>query len=296
MKLFSMIGTGVNTIGGGIVKAGVNLTGTLVSTKFPKTGDYIKEVGHTVVMSSTKVISNTAQFADGTATGAYGVFTKDEEKKSEGWADMKGASVNTAKGIVGGVVYTGKSVGQTVNGVIRQDRDQWTGGLQNLGKATAVMIVGVGVLEMIDADVVEAVGVDTRNMALDGNVHEVTGVPFESNTIEGADGVSIGIYPVFDAAFEAQLPEDAYLYSDTVHIGIANMDLYEAIQENPSLANDLGFNLQDVENLQSSVTPDGYDWHHHEEPGRMQLVEEEIHGSTGHTGGRNLWGGGTDAR
>jgi hypothetical protein len=36
-------------------------------------------------------------------------------------------------------------------------------------------------------------------------------------------------------------------------------------------------------------TPDGYTWHHHQDYGRMQLVPEEVHRATGHTGGFSLW-------
>ncbi|MEU9744056.1 HNH endonuclease [Micromonospora chersina] len=32
-------------------------------------------------------------------------------------------------------------------------------------------------------------------------------------------------------------------------------------------------------------TPEGYTWHHHQDPGLMQLVEEWTHAKTGHTGG-----------
>lgn len=35
-------------------------------------------------------------------------------------------------------------------------------------------------------------------------------------------------------------------------------------------------------------TPKGYTWHHHQDKGRMQLVETEIHAKTGHTGGFSL--------
>lgn len=38
-----------------------------------------------------------------------------------------------------------------------------------------------------------------------------------------------------------------------------------------------------------SSTPEGYTWHHHQETGRMQLVESDIHRQTGHTGGFSLW-------
>ena len=37
-------------------------------------------------------------------------------------------------------------------------------------------------------------------------------------------------------------------------------------------------------------TPSGYTWHHHQETGRMQLVNTQIHRQTGHTGGYSIWG------
>jgi RHS repeat-associated protein len=36
-------------------------------------------------------------------------------------------------------------------------------------------------------------------------------------------------------------------------------------------------------------TPRGYTWHHHQQYGRMQLVDSTIHHQTGHTGGFSLW-------
>ena len=35
--------------------------------------------------------------------------------------------------------------------------------------------------------------------------------------------------------------------------------------------------------------PKGYTWHHHQDPGRMQLVPFGIHNSTYHRGGREVW-------
>ena len=37
-------------------------------------------------------------------------------------------------------------------------------------------------------------------------------------------------------------------------------------------------------------------WHHSEQPGVLQLVDKDLHDKSGHTGGRNLWGGGTEHR
>ena len=40
----------------------------------------------------------------------------------------------------------------------------------------------------------------------------------------------------------------------------------------------------------------GLTWHHTEVPGKMQLVDAKLHDKCRHTGGRNIWGGGSDCR
>ena len=42
-----------------------------------------------------------------------------------------------------------------------------------------------------------------------------------------------------------------------------------------------------------SSTPKGYTWHHHQQYGRMQLVNQRVHSQTGHSGGWSIWGGGS---
>ena len=74
------------------------------------------------------------------------------------------------------------------------------------------------------------------------------------------------------------------------------MQLYDAIQQNPSLQSELQLNHAQVEALVMNETPNGFTWHHHEQPGQLQLVESSIHNNTAHTGGRFIWGGGTEAR
>ncbi|MGG3907157.1 HNH endonuclease [Geobacillus stearothermophilus] len=96
--------------------------------------------------------------------------------------------------------------------------------------------------------------------------------------------------------FNVIIAEDLYLESDKVHFKLANDTLYQAIQENPSLAHQLELSQTDVQALANGQTPEGYTWHHNEEPGLLQLVDEDIHEQTGHTGGRSLWGGGNEHR
>lgn len=40
----------------------------------------------------------------------------------------------------------------------------------------------------------------------------------------------------------------------------------------------------------------GLTWHHTEHPGVMQLVNSNVHSMCRHTGGRSIWGGGSDCR
>jgi hypothetical protein len=56
------------------------------------------------------------------------------------------------------------------------------------------------------------------------------------------------------------------------------------------------FTEEQLEQIMNGDTPDGYTWHHNEETGKMQLVKSETHARTGHTGGRAIWGGGSESR
>ncbi|EOP57680.1 hypothetical protein IKQ_00630 [Bacillus cereus VDM053] len=50
------------------------------------------------------------------------------------------------------------------------------------------------------------------------------------------------------------------------------------------------FNIAELKLIRSGKNPKSYTWHHHQEPGDMQLVNTWTHQKTGHTGGRALWG------
>ncbi|MFB8734335.1 HNH endonuclease [Bacillus sp. SL00103] len=42
--------------------------------------------------------------------------------------------------------------------------------------------------------------------------------------------------------------------------------------------------------INHNKTPRGYVWHHHENTGKLQLVNKQIHKKTGHTGGKSYMG------
>ena len=133
-----------------------------------------------------------------------------------------------------------------------------------------------------------------RNGDLAGSTHPETGVPFEKKVIE-VDGEQIEVVvPQFDSVFDAQLPDDLCDASDKKQESECNKQLKDAIDNNPDQKS--MFTDEQLEQIMNGDTPDGYTWHHDAEKGKMQLVDSETHAKTGHTGGKNFWGGGTDNR
>uniref|UniRef100_UPI000466DF15 HNH endonuclease n=1 Tax=Bacillus subtilis TaxID=1423 RepID=UPI000466DF15 len=113
--------------------------------------------------------------------------------------------------------------------------------------------------------------------------HPKTGIPYDK------DG-----FPIFKAKFDTKIDSSLYKESDYLQFKDATLKLKEEIEKDPILRNQ--FNDLQIEMIKAGETPDGYTWHHHQESGRMQLVDQKVHRKTGHTGGRHLWGGGSKNR
>lgn len=133
-----------------------------------------------------------------------------------------------------------------------------------------------------------------RNEELAGKEHPVTGVPFERKTVTIDGGKAEVVVPDFDSQFEAQLPEDKLTSSDAVQFKECNSQLSKAVESDSKLKGK--FTDEQLEQIANGDSPDGYTWHHDAETGKMQLVDTDIHQQTGHTGGRNIWGGGSNNR
>ena len=135
----------------------------------------------------------------------------------------------------------------------------------------------------------------TRNQSLEGDVHPITGVSFEEKTVIDAEGnEATGVFPKFESDFDAQLPKDMLKASDKEQFSECNKQLSEAASKDPEIAKK--FSEEQLEQIKNGDTPDGYTWHHNEELGKMQLVKSDLHAQTGHTGGRSIWGGGSEFR
>jgi hypothetical protein len=298
MVIFKGLAKTTNVLVGGAAKTGVTLISKAVSSKNENAGKYVEEVGNSIINASKGTLESVGQFTDGTIRGGYGLLKKDDHSKQQGWHDIRDSTGRTVKVIGSSIKYTVKSSGMAYSGFRSQNKEQLMKGLKNLGKVAAVTTFAVGIVDLVDGvEIAEADGIETRNDHLNGFEHADTHVPFEAKVIELPNGEVVeGTFPVFESDFSVVLAEDVYLENDPTHFSIANDTLYQSILQDPSLVDKLGLTADDVESLSNHETPEGYVWHHSEEPGVLQLVNEEIHQDTGHTGGRTLWGGGSDYR
>jgi hypothetical protein len=145
----------------------------------------------------------------------------------------------------------------------------------------------------VNAEKVEII--PTRNQYLEGKTHPETGVPFERKRVKDSEGNTVeGVFPQFESKYDAQLPENLYQATDAKQFDECNKQLQDAVERDPEFAKQ--FTAEQLEQIENGDTPDGYTWHHSEEIGKMQLVDSDIHAQTGHTGGKSIWGGGSENR
>lgn len=142
----------------------------------------------------------------------------------------------------------------------------------------------------IDEDGVIHYRTDREDM--EGKTGE-NGISYERRTID-IHGINVqGVFPVFESAFDVQLPENLEKSSNARQFKECNNQLREAIDNNPDLRDN--FTKEQLEDIENGDTPSGYVWHHNEETGKMQLVKVKDHdraqGGAAHTGGKALWGG-----
>ena len=96
-------------------------------------------------------------------------------------------------------------------------------------------------------------------------------------------------FPMFKVYYTVRLKRKHFRESRMRHFYMANKILYEDLPYNSSLKKRL--TKKQIDDLFDGKTPSGYTWHHHQDAGKLQLVEEEIHAKTYHCGGYSIWGG-----
>ncbi len=263
----------------------------------PQVADFIDETASLVGKASNASIAMTGQAMQGVYQTAKGQLTKDTIERDEGVDELKDAGRRVVRGIGQTIKMGATNTYETGVGLLTKDYERAKYGALNLAKMGVVAFTAVSVIDIVGGvDVAEAEEIQAINAGLEGDVHPVTGVPFEMNTIEHNGQIIQDVFPVFDSQYDAHIPEDMYLASDDIHFGFANEQLVQELETNPMLANQMGLTQTDIQGLSNNITPEGYVWHHHEQPGVLQLVNEADHDATAHTGGRFIWGGGSEYR
>lgn len=137
-----------------------------------------------------------------------------------------------------------------------------------------------------------------RREELAGTNHPVTGIPYERYIIKYSDGITREIVaPKFPTFFTATLEKSLYTVKERIKGGQfeeCTRQLKERINSDWRLKKK--FTDEQIDQIENLVTPRGYTWHHEPEEGKISLVTTRLHQETGHTGGRNLWGGGSKMR
>lgn len=114
------------------------------------------------------------------------------------------------------------------------------------------------------------------NVRLAGDRHPETRVVFDQRG-----------FPIFDpfVSYDTRISSEEFRNaSHRQQMKMATRDLRTQIQNNEQLRLQFSEEQRRAINRESAKIP-GFTWHHHQESGRMQLVNENIHQGTGHIGG-----------
>lgn len=135
----------------------------------------------------------------------------------------------------------------------------------------------------------------TINEGLKGEKYPDTNIEFKRHVFMLNGEVVDGVFPKFDSKFDTVLPKELRKASDPVQFKHCSQQLAKQIEKDPVFANQFTpRQLEQIQNGEPRIS--GLTWHHNEVPGKMQLIDANEHNICRHTGGRSLWGGGTDCR
>lgn len=104
------------------------------------------------------------------------------------------------------------------------------------------------------------------------------------------DGIRInGSFPEFKSQHDVQLPNELRFESVYKQEKYCNASLKNEVMENPEKYADV-FTEKQLEQIANGERPEGYTWNHHQQVGKMQLVDYNEHKANSHMGWA-LWGG-----
>lgn len=137
--------------------------------------------------------------------------------------------------------------------------------------------------------------ISTINEGLEGQTYPGTNVEYRRHTFTVNGEKVEGVFPRFESKFDTTLPKNLLNASDTEQFKYCTQRLAKRIETDPDFA--AQFTPRQIEQIKNGEPRiSGLTWHHNEVPGKMQLVNADVHNTCRHTGGRSIWGGGADCR
>lgn len=166
---------------------------------------------------------------------------------------------------------------------------------QEISKSASEIGKTTKAFENAESEVSTAKHLFTINEKMEGCTYPGTNVRFERK-IFMLGGIKVeGVFPVFESKCDIMLPKELWKASDTEQFKYCTEKLAKKIEGNPELAKQFTpRQLEQIKNGEPRIS--GLTWHHNEVSGKMQLVDAKEHSVCRHTGGRSLWGGGSDNR
>lgn len=137
--------------------------------------------------------------------------------------------------------------------------------------------------------------ITTINEGLEGEKYPETDVEYKKRIFKLNGEIVEGVFPEFKSEFDVVLPKNLWDASDTDQFKYCTEKLKQKIENDPEFAKK--FTPRQIEQIKAGAPRiSGLTWHHNEIPGKMQLVDSVTHDKCRHTGGRNIWGGGSGCR
>ena len=134
-----------------------------------------------------------------------------------------------------------------------------------------------------------------RNEKYEGMTYPGTNVEYKRVRIQYNNEIYEGVFPQFEAKDTEHLPRSLYQASNDQQFRYCSKMLAQKIERDPSIAKQ--FTERQLNQIKDGAQKiDGLTWHHTEHPGRMQLVDYQLHTKCAHTGGQKIWGGGSSCR
>jgi hypothetical protein len=144
MDFLKGIGKMTGDVTGKVLGGTVRVAGELIHS------DYIKEIGNNVERVTARSGAIVGQAASGVWDVGAGLVTSDKEQAKTGLNDLEGAVTTTVKGIGHGIEFVVESGKEVVHGIKENDKDMLKEGVKKLGRAAAITVLAVGVVDLFD--------------------------------------------------------------------------------------------------------------------------------------------------